>query len=234
MDLRQLSRSGSPWQYRGVRTPVLDVARPVLRLGARLYFRIRFEGTHHIPETGPLLIVANHVTYADPVLVTIPVRRPVHYMAWNALFKVPGLAWLIRRLRAFPVELESADPRATREAVRLLRAEEAVMIFPEGARSPDGRLGRFRPGAFRLACSLGIPLLPVTITGAHESWPPGRILPRPGRLTVTYHPVLIPPTAVDLKAAARRLASEVHALVASALPARQQPAGQAARSAEEA
>jgi len=85
-----------------VPTPVLDVARPFIRLGARLYFRIRFEGTEHIPAAGPLLIVPNHVTYSDPVLVSIPVRRPVHYMAWNALFHIPGLAWLIRRLRAFP------------------------------------------------------------------------------------------------------------------------------------
>src|SRR5262245_38731034 len=190
---RSLSIPTSPWQYRAVRTPVLDAARPAIRWGARLYFGLTFEGVPHIPLTGPLLIVSNHVTYADPVLITIPVRRRIHYMAWNALFDVPGLAWLIRRLRAFPVEIESADPRATREAVRLLQAGEAVMIFPEAGRSPDGRLGRFKPGAFRLACSLNVPVLPVTITGAHEAWPPGRTLPRPGRLAITYHPVMIPP-----------------------------------------
>ncbi|PYO55398.1 MAG: hypothetical protein DMD83_19875 [Candidatus Rokuibacteriota bacterium] len=121
--------------------------RPALWLGARTYFRMRFEGVPHIPPSGPLIIVPNHVTYADPVLVSIPVRRPVYYMAWNVLFGVPGLAWLIRRLRAFPVEIESADPKAAREAVRLLQAGAAVMIFPEGGRSPDGRLQRFKPGA---------------------------------------------------------------------------------------
>ena len=206
-----------------MRTPVLDVARPVVRLGARLYFRIQFEGAHHVPATGPLLIVSNHVTYADPVLVTIPVRRPIHYMAWNALFEVRGLGWLIRRLRAFPVDIDSADPRAAREAVRLLQADAAVMIFPEGGRSVDGSLGRFRLGAFRLACSLGVPLLPVTIAGAHECWPPGRALPRPGRLTVTYHPVIPPPPADDLRAAARNLSREVRRQVGSALPEHQRP-----------
>jgi 1-acyl-sn-glycerol-3-phosphate acyltransferase len=208
---------------------VLDVVRPFLRLGARVYLGVRFEGAHRIPPAGPLIIVPNHVTYADPVLVSIPVRRPVHYMAWNALFGVPGLAWLIRRLRAFPVEIESADPRATREAVRLLQAEEAVMIFPEGGRSPDGRLGRFKPGAFRLACTLGVPLLPVTILGGHESWPPGRALPRPGQLTITYHPVVQPRAAADVKAGARLLAAEIRGVIASALPAHQQPSEQAAR-----
>ena len=83
-------------------TPLLDVFRPALWLGARTYFRMRFEGVPHIPPSGPLIIVPNHVTYADPVLVSIPVRRPVYYMAWNVLFGVPGLAWLIRRLRAMP------------------------------------------------------------------------------------------------------------------------------------
>ena len=97
------------------------------------------------------------------------------------------------------------------------------MIFPEGGRSPDGRLQRFKPGAFRLACSLGVPLLPVTIVGGHESWPPGRTWPRPGRLTITYHPLIRPPEFHDVKAAARFLAPKVHGVVASALPAHQRP-----------
>jgi len=206
-----------------VRTPVLDTARPLVRLGARLYFGIRFEGVEHIPASGPLLIVPNHVTYADPVLVSIPVRRPVHYMAWSALFGVPGLSWLIRRLRAFPVEIDSADPRATREAVRLLQAEEVVMIFPEGGRSPDGRLARFKPGAFRLACSLGVPILPVTIVGGHDSWPPGQVWPRPKRVSIVYHPAVSPPSDGDLRLAARQLATTVRQVVASALPAEQRP-----------
>src|SRR5262249_13601037 len=148
-----------------MRTPILDVLRPAVRLAARAYFGIRFEGVEHIPAEGPLLIVPNHVTYADPVLASIPIRRPVYYMAWDALFAIRGLSWLIRRLRAFPVEIESADPRAAREAVRLLQAGEAVMIFPEGGRSLDGRLQRFKLGAFRLACSLRVPVLPTTIIG---------------------------------------------------------------------
>ncbi len=197
--------------------------RPAVWLGARAYFGVRFQGVQHIPASGPLIIVPNHVTYADPVLVSIPVRRRVYYMAWDALFGVPGLSWLIRRLRAFPVEIESADPRATREAVRLLRAGEAVMIFPEGGRSPDGRLQRFKPGAFRLACSLEIPVLPVTIAGGHEVWPPGRVLPRPGKLSITYHPLITPRGSQDVKVAARLLTPEVRRVVASALPAHQKP-----------
>ena len=188
-----------------------------MRLLARLLWRVRFEGLEHLPADGPLIIAPNHQTYADPVLVCIPIRFPVHFMAWDALFEVPGLAWLIRRLRAFPVQLDSADPRSTREAVRLLQAGRAVMIFPEAGRSPDGRLQRFRPGAFRLACSLGVPVLPVTIDGGHESWPPGRLLPRRGRLTIVYHAVIRPPEKPDARAAALALSSLTIDAIASRL-----------------
>ena len=200
-------------------TPVLDVFRPAVWLSARLYFGIRFEGVANIPKHGPLLITPNHVTFADPPLVSIPIRRPVHYMAWDRLFEIRGLAWLIRRLRAFPVDIESSDPTAMRAAVRLLDAGQVVMIFPEAGRSLDGRLQRFKLGAFRLACARGVPVLPVTILGGHESWPPGRVLPRPGRLTIVYHPVAAPPANDgDLRHAARHLADHVREAVASRLP----------------
>ena len=68
--------------------------------------------------------------------------------------------------------------------MRLLDDGHAVMIFPEASRSPDGKLQRFKLGAFRLACARSVPVLPVTILGGHEAWPPGRVLPRPGRLTI--------------------------------------------------
>lgn len=207
-----------------VRTSLLDLVRPLVWLVARVYFGVRFEGVHHVLLNGPLIITPNHVSYADPPLVTIPVRRPVYYMALRSLFEVPGLGWLIRHLRAFPVEAEAADTRATREAVRLLQAGAALMIFPEGGRSMDGRLQPFKPGAFRLACSLGVPVLPVTILGGHEAWPPHRLLPRPGRITILYHPPITPAVGADLKMAAHELARQVRAGVASRLPPHQQPA----------
>lgn len=206
-----------------MRTPVVDFFRLLVWFVARVYFGVRFEGVQHVPLDGPLIITPNHVTYADPPLVTIPLRRPIYYMAWRRLFEVPGFGWLIRRLRAFPVELETADLRATREAVRLLQAGAAMMIFPEGGRSADGRLQPFRAGAFRLAASLGVPVLPVTILGGHEAWPPHRLLPRPGRMTIVYHPPIAPAPGTDLRTAAHELARQVKAAVASRLPPLQQP-----------
>lgn len=205
-----------------MRTALLELFRPLVWLVARAYFGIRHEGVQHVPLTGPLIITPNHVSYADPPLVSIPVRRPICYMAWRRLFEVPGLAWLIRWAGAFPVELEMADTRATREAVRLLQAGGAVMIFPEGGRSTDGRLQPFKPGAFRLACSLGVPVLPVTIVGGHEAWPPHQRLPRPRRITIVYHPPAVPKPG-DLRSSAQELERQVRAAVASRLPPSSSP-----------
>jgi 1-acyl-sn-glycerol-3-phosphate acyltransferase len=200
------------------RTPVLDLFRPAVHALSRAYFGLRLLGTEHIPREGGLVIVPNHQTYADPALVSIPVRRPVYYMAWSRLFDIPVFSQFIRLLRAFPVDIDTRDARATREAVRLLQRGAALMIFPEGERTADGRLQRFKPGAFRLAVSVKVPVLPVTIVGGNRSWPPGRVLPRPGRITITYHPALHPNTALDARAAAHDLSTRTRQSILSALP----------------
>jgi 1-acyl-sn-glycerol-3-phosphate acyltransferase len=200
------------------RTPVLDVFRPGVHALSRAYFGLRLQGTEHIPPEGAVVIVPNHQTFADPPLVTIPVRRPVYYMAWSRLFEIPVFSRLIRLLRAFPVDIDARDARAAREAVRLLQNGAALMIFPEGERTTDGRVQRFKPGAFRLAVSVKAPVLPVTIVGGDRAWPPGRLLSRPGRITITYHPALQPDTRLDPRSAAQDLARRTRDAILSAMP----------------
>jgi len=200
------------------RTPVLDLVRPALHALSRAYFGLRLHGTEHIPREGALVIVPNHQTYADPPLVTLPVRRPVYYMAWSRLFDIPVFSHCIRLLRAFPVDIDARDARATREAVRLLQTGAALMIFPEGERTLDGRVQRFKPGAFRLAASQDAPVLPVTIVGGDHAWPPHKILPRPGHIPITYHPILRANTTLDPRAAAHDLATRTRTAIISAMP----------------
>ena len=206
-----------------MRTPVLDLFRPGFSAACRWYFSLELRGVEHIPPTGAVIITPNHQTYADPPLVTIPVRRPIFYMAWSQLFGIPVFNRFIRMLRAFPVDIDATDSRAVREAARLLRAGEALMIFPEGGRTPDGTLQSFKLGAFRLAVAHATPVLPVTIAGGFESWPPGRTWPGRGRITITYHPAEQPLRGVDRRAAAQELHDRVVSAIASALPARQPP-----------
>ena len=202
-----------------LRTPILDLFRPVMRFASRAWFGLEFRGVENIPREGGLIITPNHQTYADPPLVTIPVRRRVYFMAWDRLFQIPLFGQLIRVLRAFPVDISSNDPGAIREARRLVGAGAAVMIFPEGGRSVDGSLGHFKLGAFRLAVTLGAAVLPVTIAGGFEAWPPHRRLPRRRHMTITYHPALRATAGIDPRRAARDLAERTRAAIASALPA---------------
>ena len=200
-----------------MRTPLLDLVRPGFHRLCRVYFGLELSGVENIPTSGPLIVTPNHQTYADPALVTIPVRRRVYYMAWSQLFEIPVFSWMIRRLRAFPVRVDSADPSSMREAVRLLTAGHVLMIFPEGERTVTGRVERFKLGAFRLAAALRVPVLPVTIAGGHEAWPPGQVLPRRGRISITYHPPLEPDSALEPRQAASALAQRARAIIADSL-----------------
>jgi 1-acyl-sn-glycerol-3-phosphate acyltransferase len=136
------------------------------------------------------LIVPNHITFADPIWITIPLRRRIYYMAWDRPFRIPVLGFLMRLFGAFPVRLDAVDASAQREAIELLEQGKALVIFPEGGRTRTGDLMQFKPGAFRLALTLGVPIVPVAISGAYEIWPASRLLPRPGRLSIRYLPLI--------------------------------------------
>jgi 1-acyl-sn-glycerol-3-phosphate acyltransferase len=200
----------------------LEVCRPVVRAAARGLFRIRFEGVEHVPRTGAVVITPNHASFMDPILITIPIRRALHYMALEPFFRVRGLGALMRWARAFPIQETERDSPAIRRALGILRGGEPLVIFPEGGRTPDGRLQTFRPGAFRIALATGAPVVPVTIAGAFEAWPAGRRLPRPGRITITYHPPLdgtaLPPDT-DRRARPEILMALAKERIAAALPA---------------
>jgi 1-acyl-sn-glycerol-3-phosphate acyltransferase len=200
----------------------LEAIRPGVRAAARGLFRIRFEGVEHVPRTGAVVITPNHVSFMDPILVTIPIRRALHYMALEPFFRVRGLGALMRWARAFPIQETERDSPAIRRALAILRRGEPLVIFPEGGRSPDGRLRAFRPGAFRIALATGAPVVPVTIAGAHEAWPVGRRVPRPGRITITYHAPLdesaLPPGA-DRRARPEILMAFARERIGAALPA---------------
>lgn len=203
---------------------VITVLRPLALILSRVLFNIKFQGVEHIPKDGACIITPNHFTYADPIWITIPIYRRVRYMAWSRMFEIPLLGSVMRLFGAFPVKVESTDTYAQREAIELLRGGYALVIFPEGGRSKSGKLMPFKGGAFRLAITHGIPILPVTIhEGAYEIWPPHRTFPRTGDLTITFHP----PIAVgqtdseisklELKQQARELAKQTYKVVASAL-----------------
>jgi 1-acyl-sn-glycerol-3-phosphate acyltransferase len=203
-------------------TVVLAILRPLIRIVCRLLFRVRFIDAENVPATGACIITPNHVTYADPIWITIPIPRQLHYMTWDKVFEIPGLGFIARLFGAFPVKLEGTDTAAQREAVELLRQGKPLVIFPEGGRTRTGRVMPFKMGAFRLALTQGVPIVPVAIEGAWQIWPPSRLLPRPGRLTIKYFPPIQVESVseeignAELKATARQLASKTRDIVVGA------------------
>jgi 1-acyl-sn-glycerol-3-phosphate acyltransferase len=161
-------------------------------------FRVLFTydclGEENVPAEGPAVVAANHPSYLDPVLLSLQIRRPIRFMAWDALFRVPLLGGLIRTFGAFPVDTRPGKGReAYARAKALVESGEVVGLFPEGHRSRTGWMEpRLREGAARLSWETGAPLVPATIAGAYRAWPHYQALPRPARIRVRYHEPIDP------------------------------------------
>ncbi|HET9531324.1 MAG TPA: lysophospholipid acyltransferase family protein [Blastocatellia bacterium] len=160
------------------------IGRPIFRL----LFTLEYYGLENVPQTGPVILAGNHPSYLDPLLIGLPIKRVIKFMAWDALFRVPVLGWLIRQLGAFPVDIRKGKGEsAFREAIRVLENGYALGIFPEGQRSERGPMGELKTGVARLAIESGAPIVPITIGGASRAWPKWRLLPRPAKIIVRYH-----------------------------------------------
>lgn len=171
-----------------------SLLRKILEALLRVLFIYDCRGQENIPLRGPAVIASNHPSYLDPVLLSVKVRRPIRFMAWQKLFDVPVLGWIIRSLGAFPVDSRPGHGReAYEKAKSLVLAGKVVGIFPEGKRSRKGWMEEsLREGAARLAWETGALLVPATITGAYRAWPYFRSLPRPARIRVRFHRAIDP------------------------------------------
>jgi 1-acyl-sn-glycerol-3-phosphate acyltransferase len=130
-------------------------------------YRIRVDGLDRIPDSGPCLIVCNHVSFIDPLIVGGSVRRPVRFVMYYKIFNIPGLRWFFRTARAIPIagarEDEALMNRAFDEIEQALKAGEVVAIFPEGGLTPDGEIQPFRPGVERILERTPAPVVPMAL-----------------------------------------------------------------------
>jgi 1-acyl-sn-glycerol-3-phosphate acyltransferase len=198
----------------------INLMRPIIGLGSRVFWRLEHQGVENIPTGGGLIIAANHQSYGDPFWLAVPVKRPIRFLAWNEAFSWPVVGKAIRLLGAWPLNVQASDPAAIRRSLTWLRDSGVIVIFPEGGRGlPDGSMIRMKGGAVRMALEAGVPILPVTIRGANRVWPANKVFPRPGKVEIIYHPVMpvkqLPNE--EPRACARRETERLSEIIRSAL-----------------
>lgn len=141
---------------------------------------LHVEGLHNVPTEGAFLLVPNHQSILDPFLVQGVCPRVVYSLTKSTQFASTPSRMVLLRAGAFPVRRYRIDPQSVRVALRYLDAGEAVCVYPEGERSWDGALQRFRRGTLRLLLHAGVPIVPVGIEGAWDVWPRWSSKPRWG------------------------------------------------------
>jgi 1-acyl-sn-glycerol-3-phosphate acyltransferase len=183
---------------------------------------VRVEGRENIPP-GTCIFVANHVSNIDPLAFAPHIPRRVSLMLKKELFRMPILAYGMRLAKFICVDRASREGAVTsaKLAVRYLEEGLSLAAYPEGTRSPDGRLLPFKKGTFVMAIQAGVPIVPVSIVGARKLMPKGEWAIHPGEVLIRFgHAV----DASQYTVATRgELLARVHALVAAGLPAEQKP-----------
>jgi 1-acyl-sn-glycerol-3-phosphate acyltransferase len=178
----------APWLYR--------FCSWIARAGWRNFGGgVEVRGLEHIPERGPFLVVANHESFLETMLIPAVIERPAHAMAKSTQFNVPFFGWLMAQVFAFPVRRFEIDPQTVRYVIRRFSEGYGVVIYPEGERTWDGELQPLRLGVVRLALMTGVPVIPARVEGAFQAWPRWSKSPQRRGITITFgQPVPLPPT----------------------------------------
>jgi 1-acyl-sn-glycerol-3-phosphate acyltransferase len=161
------------------------------------WFRFQYSGRRHVPKSGPIILLSNHQSNLDPVLVGVACPRQLRYLAKKSLFFWP-LSWWIRALGAVPIDLEGSAISGLKTMLRLLKQGEAVLMFPEGSRTLNGRLQPLLAGFCPLARRSGAAIVPVAVDGAFAALRAGARFPRPVRITLQIGPPILRDEIADL------------------------------------
>ena len=183
--------SRRPARYRGA--VAYWVLKCLLSPIFRLLWRVDIEGREHIPRRGPAIVAPNHVSFCDSLFVPLVIRRRLTFVAKAEYFDSWKTAWFFRAAGQIPMRRDggSASERALATAREVLADGGVLGIYPEGTRSPDGRLYRGHTGVARLALGCGVPVIPVGLVGTTDVQPRGSNLMRPfRRVTIRFGPPL--------------------------------------------
>jgi 1-acyl-sn-glycerol-3-phosphate acyltransferase len=150
-----------------------------------LGFSFRMEGRRRIPRRGPLLIIANHQSFFDPIVLSLASPRRLLFLARKTLFEPPWFGWLLHSLGGVPMDQEGVAKEGLKSILHHLQAGEAVVVFPEGTRTADGELSPLKPGVQLLIKRTQPLIVPMGIAGAFDAMPYWRKIP-------TLSPLFLP------------------------------------------
>ena len=156
-------------------------------------FRPKVNGLRHVPNVGPVIIASNHLSFSDSIFMPLVVPRKVTFMAKSEYFTSPGLKGFMKKivfqaLGQVPVDRSGGrrSEAAIRTGLKLLEEGQCIGIYPEGTRSPDGRLYKGRTGIARMAIDSGVPVVPVAMFNTAEIQPTGQIVPKVRRVEMVF------------------------------------------------
>lgn len=157
------------WVVKAILTPIL-----------RFLYRVRVEGAEHVPASGPVILASNHISFSDSIFLPLILRRRITFVAKAEYFEDPKTAWFFRAVGQIPIKRGGgpASQRALESAQEVLESGGVFGIYPEGTRSPDGRLYKGHTGVARLALRTKAPVVAVAMIGTREAQPIGQVVPR--------------------------------------------------------
>ncbi len=177
--------------------PVYGVCHYVVRFIFDVAFRGEVIGVENLPARGGLLLAANHASFMDPFLVGCLLQRQIAYFARKTLWKGGFASWWLDTVGTIPVDRDGGqDVSAIKRVLRVLKEDRGLILFPEGTRTPDGRLQSAKPGVGFIACKTQVPVVPVRIFGAFEAMGRGQGLQLGTPVSVVFGRPL-PPSFYD-------------------------------------
>jgi 1-acyl-sn-glycerol-3-phosphate acyltransferase len=165
--------------------PYYWVGYNLTKLLARIFFRLRVVHRERMINHGPVILASNHQSFLDPPLVGSVSDRAVYFLARRTLLDGWFSGWILPKLNVIPVDSEGGKDRTALKAlIRILRAGQGTLVFPEGQRTPDGNLQPAQPGLGLVIAKTLAPVVPMRVFGAYDAWPIHEKWPRPGRITI--------------------------------------------------